>query len=108
MTGGWVRQWRFTAAADRLASEPFYPLSRVAARPVASAQHTAVAQLKRLDRPHYRDTGPGVVVSESVVASALVPPAHSAPNSGVVSGLFLYLAMNADSPGSSARSNVSW
>src|SRR6187455_3218646 len=33
-----VRQWRITATADRAAPEPFYPLSRVAARPVAPLQ----------------------------------------------------------------------
>ena len=33
-----VRHWRITATADRTAPEPFCPLSRVAARPVASPQ----------------------------------------------------------------------
>jgi hypothetical protein len=33
-----VRQWRITATADRTAPEPFFPLSRVAARTVTSAQ----------------------------------------------------------------------
>ena len=33
-----VRQWRITATAHRTASEPFTPLSRVAARPVAPPQ----------------------------------------------------------------------
>src|SRR5262245_49831406 len=56
----------------------------------------------------YRVIGPDPVVSESALARALVPPAHGAPNSGVVSGLFLYLPMKAGRPGSSARSNVSW
>jgi len=56
----------------------------------------------------YRRICPGRVVSESSVASARVPPRHDAPNSGVVSGLFLYSPMNARKAGSSARSNVSW
>jgi len=41
-TGGRVRQWRITAAADRSAPAPFCWLSRVAARIVAPPQPTAV------------------------------------------------------------------
>jgi len=38
-----VRHWRITATADRTAPEPFCPLSRVAARPVAPPSHTVVS-----------------------------------------------------------------
>ena len=48
------------------------------------------------------------VRSVSAAAVALVPPAHGAPNSGVVSGLFLYRSMNRCSLGSAAPSSLIW
>jgi hypothetical protein len=48
ITGWPVRQWRIGAAADRTAPEPFCPLSRVAARPVAPPQaHVVTSQTVR-------------------------------------------------------------
>jgi hypothetical protein len=57
--------------------------------------------------PIYRIIGPAVAPNVSAVAGADVPPAHDAPNSGVVDGLFLYREMNAPSFASSARSTRS-
>jgi hypothetical protein len=42
-----VRHWRIAAAADRTAPEPFYLLSRVAARTVATPQPTPSSQTVR-------------------------------------------------------------